>query len=165
ERITLMRRAYLDLIGLPPSPAEIQAYAEDQNADAYERLIDRLLASPHYGERWGKFWLDAAGYSDSEGIIDEDLVRSSIWPYRDYVIRSLNQDKPYNQFLMEQIAGDELVDYKHAKEITPEILEKLVATGFLRLVPDGTYSTGNGSVAERINVIADEVEMLSSSVM
>ena len=165
ERIALMRRAYLDLIGLPPSPAEIQAYAADAGADAYERMIDRLLASPHYGERWGKFWLDAAGYSDSEGIIDEDLVRSSIWRYRDYVIRSLNQDKPYDQFLMEQIAGDELVDYKHVKEMTPEVLEKLVATGFLRLVPDGTYSTGNGSVAERINVIADEVEMLSSSVM
>ena len=165
ERIALMRRAYLDLIGLPPSPEEIQAYAEDHGADAYERMIDKLLASPHYGERWGKFWLDAAGYSDSEGIIDEDLVRSSIWRYRDYVIRSLNQDKPYDRFLMEQIAGDELVDYKHAKEITPELTEKLIATGFLRLVPDGTYSTANGSVAERINVIADEVEMLSSSVM
>src|SRR5258708_8289640 len=150
-----MRRAYMGLIGLPASPAEIQAYAADTGADAYERMIGRLLVSPHYWERWGKLWLDAAGYSDSEGIIDEDLVRSSIWRYRDYVIRSLNRDKPYDQFLMEQIAGDELVDYKHAKEMTPEVLEKLVATGFLRLVPDGTYSTGNGSVAERINRVAD----------
>ena len=165
ERIVLMRRAYLDLIGMPPSTADIQAYSEDRGADAYERMIDRLLASPHYGERWGKFWLEAAGYSDSEGIIDEDLVRPNAWRYRDYVIRAFNQDKPYDQFLMEQIAGDELVDYKHAKEITPGLMEKLVATGFLRMAPDGTYSPSNGSVAERIDVIADELQVLSSSVL
>jgi mono/diheme cytochrome c family protein len=165
EPITLMRRAYFDLTGLPPSPAEVQEYAADHRPDAYERLIDRLLASPRYGERWGKFWLETAGYSDSEGIIDEDLVRTATWRYRDYVIRAFNSDKPYDQFLREQIAGDELVDYKHAKEITPELIDKLVATGFLRMVPDGTYSPANGSVAERINVIADEVEVISSGVL
>jgi hypothetical protein len=165
ERLVLLRRACLDLTGLPPTPAQIREYLDDRRPDAYERLIDRLLASPQYGERWAQFWLNAAGYADSEGIIDEDRIRPNAWRYRDYVIRSLNSDKPYDQFLTEQIAGDELVNYKHAKEITPEIIDKLVATGFLRLVPDGTYSPANGSVAERMNVIADEIEVLSSSVM
>jgi hypothetical protein len=165
ERLVLLRRACLDLTGLPPTPAQIREYSEDRRPDAYERLIDRLLASPQYGERWGQFWLNAAGYADSEGIIDEDRIRPNAWRYRDYVIRSLNADKPYDQFLTEQIAGDELVDYKHSKEVTPDIIDKLVATGFLRMVPDGTYSPANGSVAERMNVIADEIEVLSSSVM
>lgn len=162
---TLLRRVYLDLTGLPPTSAEVDAYLRDSRPDAYERTVDALLASPRYGERWGKFWLDAAGYADSEGIIDEDLVRGNAWRYRDYVIRALNADKPYDQFLTEQIAGDELVDYKHAREATPALLEKLSATGYLRMVPDGTYSPANGSIAERVNVIADEIEVLSSSVM
>jgi len=165
DKLKLMRRAYLDLIGMPPNPAEMEAYLADSRSDAYERMIDRLLDSPHYGERWGQYWLNAAGYSDSEGIIDEDLVRPHAWRYRDYVIRSFNQDKPYDQFLIEQIAGDELVDYKNSKNITPEVLEKLTATGFLRMVPDGTYSPANSSVAERFNVIADETEVLSSAVL
>jgi cytochrome c553 len=165
DRAKLMRRAYIDLIGMPPSPAEIETYLADTRPDAYERLIDQLLASPHYGERWGLYWLNAAGYSDSEGIIDEDLVRPHAWRYRDYVIRSFNQDKPYDQFLMEQIAGDELVDYKGARQATPELLEKLTATGFLRMVPDGTYSPSNSSIPERMAMIADEVEVLSSAVM
>jgi len=165
DRLTLLRRAYLDLTGLPPSPADVQAFVKDQRTDAYERLIDRLLDSPHYGERWAKFWLDAAGYSDSEGIIDEDLVRPNAWRYRDYVIRSFNADQPYDQFLTEQIAGDELADYKNAKQITPDLLQNLVATGFLRMVPDGTYSPANGSISERMNVIADEIGVLSSTVL
>src|SRR5262249_31984477 len=137
ERLTLIRRASLDLTGLPPSPAELEAYLKDERPDAYERMVDRLLASPRYGERWAQFWLHAAGYADSEGIIDEDLIRPNVWRYRDYVIRSLNADKPYDQFLTEQIAGDELVNYRQAKEVTPALIGKLVATGFLRLVPDG----------------------------
>ena len=165
ERLTLLRRAYLDLTGLPPSQAEIEAYLKDDSPGAYERLVDRLLASPHYGERWGQFWLNAAGYSESEGIKEEDRIRPEVWRYRDYVIRSFNSDKPYDQFLLEQIAGDELVDYKHAKEVTPALIEKLVATGFLRMVPDPTYSPSNSSIPERINVIADEIEVLGSSVM
>jgi len=80
ERLTLMRRAYLDLIGLPPDPAEVGSYLKDERSDAYERLVDRLLESPHYGERWGQFWLNAAGYSDSEGIIDADHRRPHAWP-------------------------------------------------------------------------------------
>jgi mono/diheme cytochrome c family protein len=163
-RPVLMRRAYLDLIGLPPSPEQIDEYLNDNRPGAYERMIDRLLASPHYGERWAKFWLDAAGYSDSEGVIDEDLVRGNSWRYRDYVIRSLNRDKPFDQFLCEQIAGDEMVHYQQAKQLDHEGMEKLVATGFLRMVSDGTYSPANGSIAERINVIADELEVLGSAV-
>jgi hypothetical protein len=165
ERLTLMRRAYLDLIGLPPDPAEVESYLKDDRSDAYERLVDRLLESPHYGERWGQFWLNAAGYSDSEGIIDADHRRPDAWRYRDYVIRSFNSDKPYDQFLTEQIAGDELVDYKHVKEATPALIDKLAATGFLRMAPDGTYSPANSSIPERMNVIADEIEVLSSSVL
>src|SRR5437016_4740451 len=165
DRLTLLRRCYLDLTGLPPDPAEIDAYLKDDGSGAYERMVDRLLASPRYGERWAQFWLNAAGYSDSEGLIDEDLIRPHAWRYRDYVIRSLNSDKRYDQFLTEQIAGDELFDYKKVKQITPEIIDKLAATGFLRMVPDGTYSTGNASVPERFNVVADEIEVLSSSVL
>jgi hypothetical protein len=165
ERLTLMRRAYLALIGLPPDPAEVESYLKDDRSDAYERLVDRLLESPHYGERWGQFWLNAAGYSDSEGIIDADHRRPHAWRYRDYVIRSFNSDKPYDQFLTEQIAGDELVDYKHVKEATPALIDKLAATGFLRMAPDGTYSPANSSIPERMNVIADEIEVLSSSVL
>src|SRR5262249_10987026 len=87
------------------------------------------------------------------------------WRYRDYVIRSFNANKPYDQFLTEQIAGDELTDYKNAKQVTPELIERLAATGFLRMVPDGTYSPANGSIAERMNVIADEIEVLGSTVL
>jgi hypothetical protein len=165
ERLTLMRRCYLDLTGLPPEPTEIEDYLKDDSSGAYERMVDRLLASPRYGERWAQFWLNAAGYSDSEGLIDEDLVRPNAWRYRDYVIRSLNNDKPYDRFLTEQIAGDELVDFRKVKQATTEVIDELAATGFLRMVPDGTYSTGNASVPERFNVVADEIEVLSSSVL
>jgi hypothetical protein len=164
ERLTLMRRCYLDLIGTPPEPDEVESYLKDNDPKAYERMVDRLLASPHYGERWAQFWLNVAGYSDSEGLIDEDLVRPNAWRYRDYVIRSLNKDKPYDRFLTEQIAGDELIDFHKVREATPEIIDTLAATGFLRMVQDGTYSTGNASVPERFNVVADEIEVLTSSV-
>ena len=107
SRLTLMRRAYLDLIGLPPTPAETAAFLADDSPDAWERLIDTLLASPHYGERWGRHWLDVARYADSSGF-EQDYDRPNAWRYRDYVIRAFNQDKPYDQFLKEQIAGDEL---------------------------------------------------------
>ena len=164
EPLVLMRRAYLDLIGLPPEPEEIESYLRDGRPEAYERMIDRLLASPHYGERWARYWLDAAGYADSEGITNADSVRPHAYRYRDYVIRSLNSDKPYDQFLVEQIAGDELFDYKSSKELTPEQLDKLVATAFLRMGPDGTYGSSN-SIRERLDVVANQVEIFSSTVM
>src|ERR1035438_6749343 len=107
SRATLVRRAYLDLIGLPPTPAQTAEFLNDRAPDAWERLIERLLASPHYGERWGRHWLDVARYADSNGF-EHDYDRPNAWRYRDYVIRAFNQDKPYNVFLAEQIAGDEL---------------------------------------------------------
>ena len=119
---TLVRRAYLDLIGLPPTPAQTAEFLNDRAPDAWPRLIDRLLASPHYGERWGRHWLDVARYADSNGF-EHDFDRPNAWRYRDYVIDAFNKDKPYNQFLREQIAGDEL------ETVTPE---SLIATGFLR---------------------------------
>ncbi len=161
--LTLMRRAYFDVIGLPPGPETVQAY--DGTPEAYEKLVDDLLDSPGYGEYWGRRWLDAAGYSDSEGQVSADAVRPNAWRYRDYVIRSLNADKPYDRFLVEQIAGDELFDYKAAKELAPDQREMLVATGFIRMGPDGTYSVSQAFVPERLEVVASQVEILSSSVM
>jgi hypothetical protein len=122
DRRTLLRRAYLDLIGLPPTPAEADEFLKDQAPGAWERLIDRLLASPHYGERWGRHWLDVARYADSNGF-EHDFDRPNAWRYRDYVIRAFNEDKPYNTFLREQMAGDEL---PHVTQ------DSLIATGFLR---------------------------------
>ena len=165
DRLTLMRRTYLDLIGLPPSPEEIRAYLADQSTGAYERLVDRLLESPHYGGRWARYWLDAVGYADSEGGGASDVIRPHAYRYRDYVIRSLNADKPYDQFLVEQIAGDELFDYKLAEEYTPEQIEKLVATAFLRMGPDSTYNTELNYLPERFDVVATQIEILSSAVM
>ncbi len=122
DRQTLLRRAYMDLIGLPPTLAQTAEFLDDKSTDAWEKLIDRLLASPQYGERWGRHWLDVARYADSNGF-EHDFDRPNAWRYRDYVIRAFNQDKPYNQFLREQIAGDEL------DSVTTD---SLIATGFLR---------------------------------
>lgn len=121
DRITLLRRLSLDLIGLPPTPAEVDAFLKDKSKTAYEKQVDRLLASPHYGERWGRHWLDAARYADSDGY-EKDKMRS-VWFYRDYVINALNRDLPYNRFLVEQLAGDLLPNATQ---------EQMVATGFLR---------------------------------
>jgi hypothetical protein len=160
-----MRRVYFDLIGLPPTPEEVEAYLKDSRPDAYERMVDRLLASPQYGERWAKYWLDSAGYADSHGKIDRDTVRPYAWRYRDYVIRSLNADKPYDRFLMEQIAGDELFDYRAAKMLTPEQRDDLIATGFLRTAADDTDEAVLNLVPYRTSVLADEVSIFSSAVM
>ena len=129
RRRTLVRRAYLDLIGLPPTPAEVAEFVNDKSADAWEKLIDRLLASPHYGERWGRHWLDVARYADSNGY-EHDFDRPNAWRYRDYVIRSFNRDTPYNVFLREQIAGDEL------DRVTED---SLIATGFLAQLRQGRF--------------------------
>ena len=107
DRATLIRRLSFDLLGLPPTPREIDEFAADPGPGAYERLVDRMLASPRYGERWGRHWLDVARYTESQGF-EYDKLRDNAWHYRDYVIRSFNQDKPYQQFLMEQVAGDVL---------------------------------------------------------
>src|SRR5262245_58293390 len=121
DKITLLRRLSLDLIGLPPTPEEVDAFLKDTSSRAYEKQVERLLASPHYGERWGRLWLDAARYADSDGF-EKDKPRS-VWFYRDWVINALNQDKPYDQFIIEQVAGDLLANATQ---------EQRVATGFLR---------------------------------
>ena len=121
DRVTLIRRLSFDLLGLPPTPAEVDAFLADRADGAYERLVDRLLASPHYGERWARPWLDAARYADSDGF-EKDKSRQ-VWFYRDWVINALNRDLPYNQFIIEQIAGDLLPGATQ---------DQIVATGYLR---------------------------------
>ncbi|HEV3005746.1 MAG TPA: DUF1549 domain-containing protein, partial [Pirellulales bacterium] len=164
-REVLLRRASFDLTGLPPTPEEVETFLADDDPLAYETLIERLLASPRYGERWGRHWLDLAGYADSEGKREQDLPRKAAYRYRDYVIRALNADKPYDRFLLEQLAGDELADYEHAAEITGELYDNLVATGFLRMAPDATWANITGFVPDRLEVIGDELDVLGSSVM
>lgn len=121
DKVTLIRRLYLDLIGLPPTPSEVDAFLEDTSPTAYEAVVDQLLKSPHYGERWGRHWLDAARYADSDGF-EKDKPRF-VWAYRDWVVQALNRDLPYNQFVVEQIAGDQLPNATQDQNL---------ATGFLR---------------------------------
>ena len=148
-----------------PEPGEVKAFLADRSPDAYAQLIDKLLASPRYGERWGRYWLDLAGYADSEGKREQDLPRQYAWRYRDYVIKSFNTDKPYDRFLLEQLAGDELADYASAKEITPELYDNLVATGYLRMAPDATWANITGFIPDRLEVVADEIDVLGSAVL
>ena len=126
---TLIRRAYLDLHGLPPSTSQIEAFLSDERPDAWGRLIDELLQSPRYGERWGRHWLDVARYADTNGM-DEDIAHPSAWRYRDYVIRSFNKDKPFDRFIVEQLAGDLLP----AKDLVQK-REQTVGLGFLSVGP------------------------------
>ena len=130
DKRTLLRRATYDLTGLPPAPEEVDAFLADESPEAFAKAIERLLDSPHYGERWGRHWLDIARYADSNGL-DENVAHGNAWRYRDYVVGAFNRDKPFEQFLLEQLAGDLLppVDDLATKH------ERLVATGFLALGP------------------------------
>ena len=123
DRRTLIRRAYLDLTGLPPSPAQVNAFVNNPAPDAFAKVIEELLASPHYGERWGRHWLDTVRFADSGGF-EYDRDRPNAWRYRDYVIQAFNTDKPYDRFVKQQIAGD---------EIWPDSGEARIAVGYLRL--------------------------------
>ena len=126
DKIALLRRAYYDMIGLPPSPKEVEEYLESairNPQSAFEQVVDRLLKSPHYGEKWGRYWLDLVRYAETDSY-ERDGAKPFVWRYRDYVIKSLNADKPYDQFIREQLAGDEL------DEVTPD---SIIATGFYRL--------------------------------
>ena len=165
SRQRLVRRVAFDLTGLPPDWKEVERFIADDSEAWYAKLVDFYLDSPHYGHRWGRHWLDLCGYADSEGKRSADPVRQHAWRYRDYVIRSLNADKPYNRFLLEQIAGDELYDYENAKSVSAEMMDALVATGFLRMAPDGTGSDIVDTVEERFEVVADEIEILGSAVL
>nr|MBA3484993.1 DUF1549 domain-containing protein [Pirellulales bacterium] len=125
DRRTLIRRVYFDLTGLPPSPEEVDDFVDDDDPQAYERLVDRLLASPRYGERWARHWMDAAHFAETHGH-DQDRIREHSWPYRDYAIAAFNADKPYSRFIQEQVAGDALF---------PEDPQATIALGFLAAGP------------------------------
>jgi len=173
DRRTLIRRAYFDLLGLPPAPEAVEEFVADPRPDAYERLIDQLLASPAYGERWGRHWLDVAGYADSAGILSEDRALPLAYRYRDYVIQALNNDKPYDRFVLEQIAGDELVDYwqhyEHDNALSNEIIEAITATGYLRCAPDASrpdFSTIKNADAQYFYpTINDTLQIVATSIM
>jgi hypothetical protein len=146
DRPTLIRRLSLDLLGLPPTPEEVEAFVHDQRPDAYERLVDRLLASPHYGERWARHWLDAARYADSDGF-EKDTGRPYAWRYRHWVIEALNRDLPYDEFTIEQLAGDLLPN---------ATLDQRIATGFHR----NTLTNKEGGVDQeqfRVEQVIDRV--------
>jgi len=164
DRRTLIRRAALDLTGLPPSQEAIDAFVTDTSEGGYERMLDQLMASPRYGERWARHWLDVAGYADSDGNGNEDSTRPYAYKYRDYVVRSLNLDKPLDRFIIEQLAGDELVP-RPWKELSAENAELLAATGFLRTAADGT-STGAADEPLAANqVVADTLKIVGSSLL
>jgi hypothetical protein len=162
DRATLIRRASFDLLGLPPDPEALDRFVADPAPDAYERLVDRLLASPEYGERWGRHWLDVAGFADSDGYTSEDPLRPDAYKYRDYVIRAFNADMPFNQFIREQLAGDELVRLPY-RDLPPGDIDKLVATGFLRTAPDGTGVGGVDQATAANQVLADTLKVVSTA--
>src|SRR5581483_10850887 len=151
DKVTLLRRASLDLIGLPPTPAEVDAFVADKSPQAFEKVVDRLLASPQYGERWGRHWLDLARFAESEGF-KSDETRPNAWRYRDYVIKSFNEDKPYDRFVQEQIAGDEL---------WPDSAEARVATAFNRHYPD--ESNARNLMQRRQEILDDITDVVGST--
>lgn len=164
DRATLVRRVTVDLTGLPPIPESVRQFVDDRRPGAWQRLVNRLLSSPRYGERWGRHWLDAAGYADSEGYSDDDQLRLSAFRFRDYVVRSFNEDRPFDQFIIQQLAGDELVPTP-GKNLQPRQIELLTATGFLRMAPDGTGSSGVDAVVARNEVVADTIRIVSTSLL
>ncbi len=164
DKHTLLLRACFDLTGLPPTVEEREVFLNDTAPDAYERLIDRLLSSPHYGERWARHWLDVAGYAESDGYVDEDRPRPYAYKYRDYVIRAINADKPWDEFLIEQLAGDELVAPPYAN-LQPDQIEKLVATGFLRMGVDGTGTAAIDEDLARNQTMAETIKIVSTSLL
>ncbi|MEW6156134.1 MAG: PSD1 and planctomycete cytochrome C domain-containing protein [Verrucomicrobiota bacterium] len=170
EKITLLRRAHFDLIGLPPTPEQVEAFLADNAPDAYERMLDRLLDLPQYGERWGRHWLDVAGYADSDGYSDADPPRPYAYKYRDYVIRSFNTDKPLDQFITEQLAGDELAgvtqsDAQTAAATIERVRDHLIATGFLRMGADGSATPAIDYDTVRNQVVADAIKIVSTSLL
>ncbi len=151
DKVTLLRRVTFDLIGLPPTPEEVRAFLADATPDAYQKVVDRLLASPHYGERWARHWLDLARYAESEGF-KSDETRPNVWRYRDYVITSFNENKPYDRFVKEQIAGDEL---------WPKDPDARVATAFNRHYPDESNAR---NLMQRRQEILDDITDVTGSV-
>ncbi len=163
SRDALIQRAYITLIGLPPTAEEHQRWRDHDELCWFDDMLEALLASPHYGERWARHWLDVAGYADSEGSTNDDVLRPWAWKYRDYVIRALNADKPFDRFIAEQLAGDELAGAQQG-DWTQQQIELLTATGFLRNVADGTGS-GDNSPEGRNKVINDALRVLGSALL
>ena len=166
SRQTLIRRITFDLTGLPATPAEIKNFLSDKSPDAFERVVERLLASPEYGERWGRHWLDVGGYADSNGYFNADSDRPLAYQYRDYVVRSINDDKPFDRFIQEQLAGDELANYLADGDLTPEMVGLLTATHFLRNAPDGTGESDGNPLelkVDRYSVLEGNVQILGSA--
>jgi hypothetical protein len=178
DRRTLARRLWFDLTGLPPSPEEVDAFVNDPAPDAWERLVERLLASPHYGEQWGRHWLDVVRYAETEGF-EYDRHRPGAWRYRDYVIRSLNADKPYDRFVEEQIAGDEIAPSPlpspprgEGRQNSPSLLggegkgegdrDCLVAAGFHRLGPVRRNAGNQDVAASRNEVLTERTDALGA---
>jgi hypothetical protein len=155
SRLALLRRATFDLTGLPPTPAEVDAFLADTSPDAYAKVVDRLLASPHYGERWARHWLDVVRYGESNGY-EQNHLRANAWPYRDYVIRAFNQDKPYDRFILEQLAGDLLA------RGDPDVE---AATGFLVAGVHDTVGnqTVEGTLQQRANDLDDTVSTVGAT--
>ncbi|HEX2523757.1 MAG TPA: DUF1549 domain-containing protein, partial [Terriglobia bacterium] len=156
DRRTLIRRLTYDLHGLPPTPEEVRSFLNDKSPVAYEKLVDRLLASPRYGERWARHWLDTVHYGDSHGY-DKDKPRLNAWPYRDYVIRSFNDDKPYARFVEEQLAGDVLF---------PADPQGIVATGFIAAGPwdfVGHVELREDTVDKRLARLLDRDDMVMTA--
>lgn len=156
DRRTLIRRATFDLTGLPPTPQEIRDFLSDTRPDAFPRVIDRLLASPTYGERWGRHWLDVARYADSNGV-DENLVYPNAWRYRDYVIRAFNQDKPIDRFIQEQIAGDLLSPTAD----DPSDQDRTIATGYLSMGPK--MLAEDDPVKQEEDIIDEQIDTLGKT--
>jgi hypothetical protein len=154
DRITLIRRLSFDLIGLPPSPREIDGFVQDRSPKAYEQLVERLLASPHYGERWGRHWLDVARYTESQGF-EYDKLRDNAWHYRDYVIKSFNDDKPYDRFMKEQIAGDVL---------EPVTSDGIIGASLLVCGPWDEAGNSQANAAQKATTREEEMEDMISVV-
>ena len=156
DRTTLIRRVYFDLIGLPPRPDEVEAFVKDKSPNAFEKIVDRLLASPQFGERWGRHWLDVARYAESTGK-ERNFTFPAAWKYRDYVIASLNEDKPYDQFIREQVAGDLL---PHSSDA--ERNRHLIATGFLALGPKGLNEKNKEQF--RMDLVDEQIDVTTRAV-
>ena len=155
NRRTLIRRVYFDLTGLPPSPEDVERFVNDRSPDAWAQLVDRLLASPEYGEQWARHWLDVVRFAESDGF-EYDTHRTEAWRYRDYVIRSIREDKPYDQFLREQLAGD---------EIDPKNDEMLVAAGFHRLGPLRKNAGNQDAAYNRNEILVEMTNVIGSGVL
>lgn len=165
---TLIRRATLDLTGLLPTPKEIQNFLQDSREDAWPRLLDKLMASQHFGERWGRHWLDGVGYSDTNAMDNDQAIvkpAKGKWRYRDYVIQSFNKDKPYDQFLKEQLAGDELADWRDVAAMNQALKDNLIATTMLRCAPDDTDQDELNILSIRYYVLHRTAESVAQNLL